>query len=141
MRHGFRALEAFIIAMLLVIFACFAVQVALAAPPVAEVLGGFIPRAEVVTNPAALYIAIGIIGATVMPHNLYLHSSIVQTRDYPRNDAGKRMAIRWAVTDSTIALMLALFINASILIMAATVFHKRSEEHTSELQSLMRISY
>src|SRR3546814_7027990 len=96
--------------MLLVIFACFAVQVALAAPPVAEVLGGFIPRAEVVTNPAALYIAIGIIGATVMPHNLYLHSSIVQTRDYPRNDAGKRMAIR-------------------------------SEEHTSELQSLMRISY
>ncbi|HEY9540349.1 MAG TPA: Nramp family divalent metal transporter [Luteimonas sp.] len=134
MRHGFRALEAFIIAMLLVIFACFAVQVALAAPPVAEVLGGFIPRAEVVTNPAALYIAIGIIGATVMPHNLYLHSSIVQTRDYPRNDAGKRMAIRWAVTDSTIALMLALFINASILIMAATVFHKAGHTDVQEIE-------
>lgn len=134
MRHGFRALEAFIIAMLLVIFACFGIQVALAAPPVAEVLGGFIPRAEVVTNPAALYIAIGIIGATVMPHNLYLHSSIVQTRDYPRDDAGKRMAIRWAVTDSTIALMLALFINASILIMAATVFHKAGHTDVQEIE-------
>ena len=134
MRHGFRALEAFIIAMLLVIFACFGIQIALAAPPVAEVLGGFIPRAEVVTNPAALYIAIGIIGATVMPHNLYLHSSIVQTRDYPRNDAGKRMAIRWAVADSTIALMLALFINASILIMAATVFHKAGHTDVQEIE-------
>jgi len=134
MRHGFRALEAFIIAMLLVIFACFGIQIALAAPPVMEVLGGFIPRAEVVTNPAALYIAIGIIGATVMPHNLYLHSSIVQTRDYPRDDAGKRMAIRWAVTDSTIALMLALFINASILIMAATVFHKAGHTDVQEIE-------
>ncbi len=134
MRHGFRALEAFIIAMLLVIFACFGIQIALAAPPVAEVLGGFIPRAEVVTNPAALYIAIGIIGATVMPHNLYLHSSIVQTRDYPRDDAGKRMAIRWAVTDSTIALMLALFINAAILVMAATVFHKAGHTDVQEIE-------
>jgi manganese transport protein len=134
MRHGFRALEAFIIAMLMVIFACFGIQIALAAPPVIEVLGGFIPRVEVVTNPAALYIAIGIIGATVMPHNLYLHSSIVQTRDYPRDDAGKRMAIRWAVTDSTIALMLALFINASILIMAATVFHKAGHTDVQEIE-------
>jgi manganese transport protein len=134
MRHGFRTLEAFIIAMLLVIFACFGIQIVLAAPPVVEVLGGFIPRAEVVTNPAALYIAIGIIGATVMPHNLYLHSSIVQTRDYPRNNAGKRMAIRWAVTDSTIALMLALFINASILIMAATVFHKAGHTDVQEIE-------
>ena len=134
MRRGFRALEAFIIAMLMVIFACFGIQIALAAPPVIEVLGGFIPRAEVVTNPAALYIAIGIIGATVMPHNLYLHSSIVQTRDYPRDDAGKRMAIRWAVTDSTIALMLALFINAAILIMAATVFHKAGHIDVQEIE-------
>jgi manganese transport protein len=134
MRHGFRALEAFVIAMLLVIFACFAVQIALAAPPVREVLGGFIPSASVVTDPAALYIAIGIIGATVMPHNLYLHSSIVQTRDYPRDDAGKRMAIRWAVTDSTIALMLALFINAAILIMAATVFHRAGRTDVQEIE-------
>ncbi len=134
MRHGFRALEAFVIAMLLVIFACFAVQIALAAPPVREVLGGFVPSARVVADPAALYIAIGIIGATVMPHNLYLHSSIVQTRDYPRDDAGKRMAIRWAVTDSTIALMLALLINASILVMAATVFHKAGRTDVQEIE-------
>jgi len=83
MHRGFRALEAFVIALLLVIFGCFAVQIVLAAPPVHDVLAGFIPRAEVVTNPHALYLAIGIIGATVMPHNLYLHSSIVQTRAYP----------------------------------------------------------
>ncbi len=134
MRHGFRVLEAFVIALLLVIFACFGIQMLLAAPPIVEVLGGFIPRAQVVTDPAALYLAIGIIGATVMPHNLYLHSSIVQTRDYPRDDAGKRMAIRWAVADSTIALMLALFINAAILIMAASVFHDNGHTDVQEIE-------
>ena len=94
---------------------------------VMAVLGGFIPRAQVVTDPHALYIAIGIIGATVMPHNLYLHSSIVQTRAYPRTDEGRRSALRWAVTDSTIALTLALFINASILILAAAVFQAEKD--------------
>jgi manganese transport protein len=134
MHRGFRALEAFVIALLLVIFACFAVQIALAAPPLHAVLGGFIPRAEVVTNPHALYLAIGIIGATVMPHNLYLHSSIVQTRAYPRTDSGRRSALRWAVTDSTIALMLALFINASILILAAAVFHAQGRTDVQEIE-------
>ena len=134
MHRGFRALEAFVIALLLVIFACFAVQIALAAPPLQAVLGGFIPRAEVVTNPHALYLAIGIIGATVMPHNLYLHSSIVQTRAYPRTDSGRRSALRWAVTDSTIALMLALFINASILILAAAVFHASGRTDVQEIE-------
>jgi manganese transport protein len=134
MHRGFRALEAFVIALLLVIFACFAVQIALAAPPLQAVLGGFIPRAEVVTNPHALYLAIGIIGATVMPHNLYLHSSIVQTRAYPRTDNGRRSALRWAVTDSTIALMLALFINASILILAAAVFHASGRTDVQEIE-------
>ncbi|MDY0981857.1 MULTISPECIES: Nramp family divalent metal transporter [Stenotrophomonas] len=134
MHRGFRALEAFVIALLLVIFACFAVQIALAAPPLQAVLGGFIPRAEVVTNPHALYLAIGIIGATVMPHNLYLHSSIVQTRAYPRTDSGRRSALRWAVTDSTIALMLALFINASILILAAAVFHANGRTDVQEIE-------
>jgi manganese transport protein len=134
MHRGFRALEAFVIALLLVIFACFAVQIALAAPPLQAVLGGFIPRAEVVTNPHALYLAIGIIGATVMPHNLYLHSSIVQTRAYPRTDAGRRGALRWAVTDSTLALMLALFINASILILAAAVFHANGRTDVQEIE-------
>lgn len=108
MNRGFRALEAFVIALLLIIFACFGIQIALAAPPIAAVLGGFIPRAQVVTDPQALYLAIGIIGATVMPHNLYLHSSIVQTRAYPRTDVGRKSALRWAVTDSTVALMFAL---------------------------------
>jgi len=123
MNKGFRFLEAFIVALLIVIALCFLAQILLAAPPVAAVLGGFVPSREIVTNPAMLYIAIGILGATVMPHNLYLHSSIVQTRRFEQSDAGRRHAIRWAVADSTIALMLALFINAAILIVAAAVFH------------------
>jgi len=134
MHRGFRALEAFVIALLLVIFGCFAVHIVLAAPPVHDVLAGFIPRAEVVTNPHALYLAIGIIGATVMPHNLYLHSSIVQTRAYPRTDTGRWGALRWAVTDSTLALMLALFINASILILAAAVFHANGRTDVQEIE-------
>ncbi|HWK95831.1 MAG TPA: Nramp family divalent metal transporter [Pseudolabrys sp.] len=128
MSRGFRYLEAFIIALLIVIAGCFAVQIALAAPPVAAVFSGFIPSPEIVTNPEMLYIAIGILGATVMPHNLYLHSAVVQTRAYERNEAGKRSAIRFAVTDSTIALMLALFVNAGILIVAAAVFHTAGKE-------------
>ena len=105
MNKGFRFLEAFVIALLVIIAGCFAVQIIAAAPPVASLLGGFVPSSQVVTNPAMLYIAIGIIGATVMPHNLYLHSSIVQTRAYERTEAGRREAVRWATTDSTIALL------------------------------------
>src|ERR1700710_3215741 len=123
MNKGFRFLEAFVIALLIVIAICFGVQIVAAAPPVEAMLRGFLPKAEIVTNHEMLYVAIGIIGATVMPHNLYLHSSIVQTRAYERSDRGRRDAIRWAVADSTIALMLALFVNASILIVAATAFH------------------
>lgn len=134
MHRGFRALEAFVIALLLVIFGCFAVHIVLAAPPLQAVLAGFIPHAEVVTNPQALYLAIGIIGATVMPHNLYLHSSIVQTRAYPRTDPGRRSALRWAVADSTLALMLALFINASILILAAAVFHAHGRTDVQDIE-------
>ncbi|WP_140721093.1 MULTISPECIES: Nramp family divalent metal transporter [Gammaproteobacteria] len=134
MNRGFRALEAFVIALLMVIFACFAIQIAMAAPPVRDVLGGFIPRAQIVTDPQALYLAIGIIGATVMPHNLYLHSSIVQTRAYPRTDEGRRSALRWATADSTIALTLALLINAAILIMAAAVFHAHGRTDVQEIE-------
>ncbi len=134
MRRGFRALEAFVIALLTVIFACFLVQIVLAAPPLREVLAGFIPRAQVVTDPAALYLAIGIIGATVMPHNLYLHSSIVQTRAYERTDQGRRSALRWALADSTIALSLALFVNAAILILAAAVFHAHGRTDVQEIE-------
>ena len=133
MNKGFRFLEAFVIALLIVIAVCFAVQIFAAAPPVAAMLRGFVPSTEIVTNPEMLYIAIGIIGATVMPHNLYLHSSIVQTRAYERSDEGRRDAIKWATTDSTIALMLALFINAAILIVAAATFHSSGHSDVAEI--------
>lgn len=133
MNRGFRYLEAFVVSLLIIIAGCFIVQIAAAAPPIAAVLSGFLPSPEIVTNPAMLYIAIGIIGATVMPHNLYLHSSIVQTRAYPRTVEGKRDAIKWATTDSTIALMLALFINAAILIVAASVFHSSGRTDIAEI--------
>lgn len=139
MNRGFRFLEAFVIALLIVIAVCFAIQIVAAAPPVAAVLGGFIPSSEIVANPAMLYIAIGIIGATVMPHNLYLHSSIVQTRAYERNESGQRDAIKWATVDSTIALMLALFINAAILIIAASVFHTSGNTGVAEIQDAHKL--
>ncbi len=133
MQRGFRFLEAFVGALLLVIAGCFAVQIALASPPVAAVLGGFIPHKEVLTDPGMLYLAIGILGATVMPHNLYLHSSIVQTRAYPRTDAGRKQAARWATVDSTIALTLAMFVNAAILVVAAAVFHTSGHSDVAEI--------
>ena len=134
MQRGFRWLEAFIASLLLVIFVCFAIQIVAAAPPVAAVLGGLlVPSREIVTNPAMLYIAIGMIGATVMPHNLYLHSSLVQTRAYPRTEPGKRDAIKWATLDSTIALMLALFVNASIVIVAAVAFYGTGHREVAEI--------
>jgi manganese transport protein len=133
MNRGFRFLEAFVIALLIVIATCFAIQVAAAAPPAAAMLRGFVPSSEIFTNPEMLYIAIGIIGATVMPHNLYLHSSIVQTRAYERNEEGRRDAIKWATTDSTIALMLALFINAAILVVAAATFHRGGHSDVAEI--------
>jgi manganese transport protein len=139
MNKGFRFLKAFVISPLIVIAVCFTVQIAAAAPPIAAVLQGFIPSSEIVTNREALYVAIGIIGATVMPHNLYLHSSIVQTRAYPRRDAGRRDAIRWATVDSTIALMLALFINAAILIVAASTFHEAGHTNVTEIDEAFRL--
>ncbi|WP_146985596.1 Nramp family divalent metal transporter [Bradyrhizobium macuxiense] len=139
MNRGFRFLEAFVIALLIVIAVCFVVQIAAAAPPVAAVIGGFMPSREIVSNPEMLYIAIGIIGATVMPHNLYLHSSIVQTRAYPRTEEGRRDAIKWATTDSTIALMLALFVNAAILVLAAATFHKSGHADVAEIDQAFEL--
>jgi manganese transport protein len=133
MNRGFRYLEAFVVALLAVIAICFTIQIVAAAPPVAAVMSGFMPSSEIVTNPVMLYIAIGIIGATVMPHNLYLHSSIVQTRAFKRTEEGRRDAIKWATTDSTIALMLALFINAAILIVAAAAFHETGHQDVAEI--------
>ncbi|MBK1838540.1 Nramp family divalent metal transporter [Azospirillum sp. YIM B02556] len=133
MQRGFRYMEAFVVALLTVIAGCFLVQIIAASPPVAAVLHGFVPTTQVVTNPGMLYVAIGILGATVMPHNLYLHSSIVQTRAYPRTDEGRRDAITWATVDSTVALMLALFVNAAILILAASVFHGSGHTEVAEI--------
>lgn len=120
---GFRILECIVASLIVVIGGCFAYEMAVSHPAMPAVLAGLIPKPEIVTNPAMLYIAIGILGATVMPHNLYLHSSIVQTRAYERNDAGKRMAIKFATIDSTVALLCAFFINAAILILSAATFH------------------
>ena len=131
--RGFRWIEAFVITLLAVIAVCFAIQIALASPDWGGVLGGFIPRPEIITNPAMLYIALGIIGATVMPHNLYLHSSIVQTRAYGDTLPEKQEALKLATIDSTAALMFALTINASILILAAATFHKTGNSHVNEL--------
>src|SRR5690242_5119147 len=139
MNKGFRFLEAFIIALLIVIAVCFGVQVVAAAPLAAAMLDGFVPTREIVANPAMLYVAIGIIGATVMPHNLYLHSSIVQTRAFERAYAGRRQAIRWATADSTIALMLALFVNAAILVVAATAFHASGHTDVAEIGDAYRL--
>lgn len=139
MNRGFRYLEAFIIGLLSIIALCFAVQVAAAAPPLAGIVKGFLPSPEIVTNSKMLYIAIGIIGATVMPHNLYLHSSIVQTRAFAPTSTGRREAIRWATWDSTIALMLALFINAAILIVSAAAFHTTGHQDVAEIEDAYRL--
>jgi manganese transport protein len=130
---GFRWIEAFIIALLGVIAVCFAVQIAMADPEWGAVIKGFAPTTEIVTNPAMLYLALGIIGATVMPHNLYLHSGIVQTRAYGRSDPEKREALKFATIDSTVALMFALLVNASILILAAATFNKTGNAQVAEL--------
>lgn len=138
-QRGFRQLEAFIIALLIVIACCFAVELLLSRPDLAAIGAGLVPSASVVTNPAMLYIAIGIIGATVMPHNLYLHSSIVQTRRFDRSETGKREAVTFATIDSTIALMLAMFVNGAILILAASTFHVAGMTGVAEIQDAHRL--
>jgi len=130
---GFRWVEAFIVTLMGVIAACFVVQIAMADPDWGAVIRGFAPTTEIVRNPDMLYLAIGIIGATVMPHNLYLHSGIVQTRRFGETEADKREAIKLATIDSTIALMFALTINAAILILAAATFNKAGKVDVAEL--------
>jgi manganese transport protein len=136
---GFRLLEALVIALVATVGACFLFELIISRPEFAEVMKGFVPDRHVVSNPAMLYIAIGILGATVMPHNLYLHSSIVQTRKYEQNSEGKRDAVRYAFIDSTIALSFALFINAAILIVAAATFHKTGNTEVAEIQDAYKL--
>jgi manganese transport protein len=131
---GFRYLEALVIGLIILIGGCFLVEVFLSQPNVADLARGFLPSSDIVRNHDALYIAIGILGATVMPHNLYLHSSIVQTRKYEQDRAGKAEAIKFATIDSTFALMIALFINAAILIVSAAAFHARVQHGVAEIQ-------
>ncbi|WP_425412131.1 Nramp family divalent metal transporter [Neobacillus massiliamazoniensis] len=131
---GFRYIESFVIALIVTIAVCFGVEIFLSKPEFAGIAAGFIPSSQIITNPTMLYIALGILGATVMPHNLYLHSSIVQTRNYEDTKEGKRSAIKYATIDSTIALMLALFVNASILILSAAAFHTTGHHEVAEIQ-------
>ncbi|MEH3160152.1 MAG: Nramp family divalent metal transporter [Sphingomonas taxi] len=138
-RFGFRKIEAFIIALLLIIAGCFAFELFHARPAMGDVLAGLVPTPGIVTDPAKLYLAIGILGATVMPHNLYLHSSIVQTRAFAPTDAGKAEAARLATIDGTIALGLAFFINAAILILAAAVFHTAGRTEVAEIDEAYRL--
>ena len=136
---GFRWIEAFVVGTLLVIAVCFGVQVAMADPDWRQVILGFAPTVEIVRNPEMLYLAMGILGATVMPHNLYLHSSIVQTRAVADTLPAKREAIKFATIDSTIALMLALLVNASILILAAATFHKAGHTGVADLEQAQHL--
>ncbi|MDQ3197312.1 MAG: Nramp family divalent metal transporter [Pseudomonadota bacterium] len=131
--RGFRWLEAVVIALVLTIGVSFAAQIVFSHPDIAAIARGFVPSPQIVTNPEMLYIAIGILGATVMPHNLYLHSSIAQTRNYARTREGKKEAIKFATIDSTLALMLALFINSAILIVAAAAFYSSGKHEVAEI--------
>ena len=130
---GFRWLEAVVVTLVATIGVCFGVELFLARPDVAALVGGLVPSAQIVTDPGKLYIAIGILGATVMPHNLYLHSSIVQTRAAAPGPEGKREAIRYATIDSTLALLFAFLINAAILILAAAVFHTNGQNDVADI--------
>jgi manganese transport protein len=136
---GVRVLEALVITLVATVGICFAFELLLARPDVGAVMRGFIPTTDIVSDREKLYIAIGILGATVMPHNLYLHSSIVQTRKYDENAAGKREAVRFAFVDSTIALSFALFINAAILIVAAASFHTSGHAAVAEIQDAYKL--
>jgi len=132
--RGVRWLEALVAGMIVLVFGCFAVQLALAQPVWGEVLAGYLPQASIVLDDAQLYIAIGILGATVMPHNLYLHTAVVQSRAVADTLPAKREAIRFAGIDSTIALCLALLVNSAILITAAAVFHAGGRTEVAEIQ-------
>ena len=136
---GFRLLEALVATLIVTIGACFAYELLAARPQLLPILTNLLPRPQIVFNPDMLYIAIGILGATVMPHNLYLHSGIVQTRAFERTPAGKAMAIRYATIDSTGSLLCAFFINAAILIVSAAAFHGTGHEHVADINDAYKL--
>ena len=137
--RGFRYVEALVIALILTIGGCFLAELIFAKPNLAGVASGFMPSVEILKNKEMLFVAIGILGATVMPHNLYLHSSIVQTRNFERTEPGKAEAIKFASIDSTVALMFALFINGGILILAAAAFHFSGHKDVEEIQGAYKL--
>ncbi len=136
---GFRYVEALVITLILTIGGCFMAELIFAKPNLTGVAFGFVPSAEILRNKEMLFVAIGILGATVMPHNLYLHSSIVQTRNFARTPEGKSEAIKFATLDSTFALMFALFINGGILILAAAAFHFSGHQGVAEIQDAYKL--
>ena len=137
--RGFRYIESIVGGLIFVIFASFLYEIFLSKPDIIPLLEGLIPKKEIITNPSMLYIAIGILGATVMPHNLYLHSSIVQTRDYPRTTEGKKEALKFASLDSSLSLMLAFFINAAILIISAATFHSSGNKDVADINDAYKL--
>jgi manganese transport protein len=137
--RGFRLIEAFVVALMATIAACFAYEIFFARPLWIEAAHGFIPHMEILRNKEMLYIAIGILGATVMPHNLYLHSSIVQTRAFGSSPGDRREALRYSVLDSTVALGFALFINAAILVLGAAAFHTRGMNEVADISEAYKL--
>ncbi|MFH0753921.1 MAG: Nramp family divalent metal transporter [Candidatus Omnitrophota bacterium] len=132
-QKGFRYLEAVVAGLMFVIGAAFVYEIMAAHPSWMGVAAGFIPSPRIVVDPGMLYVSIGIIGATVMPHNLYLHSSIVQTRAFARDDAGKSMAVKFATIDVVTALTVAFFINAAILVLSAAAFHGTGNQNVADI--------
>jgi manganese transport protein len=130
---GIRVIESLVAGLILLIGGCFAYEMMISHPSLPLLFANLLPKPEIVANPSMLYIAIGILGATVMPHNLYLHSSIVQTRAFERNEEGKKMAVHFAAIDSAAALFCAFFINAAILILSATAFHGTGHQDVADI--------
>ncbi|MFA9290108.1 MAG: Nramp family divalent metal transporter [Solirubrobacteraceae bacterium] len=130
---NFRYIETFVAGLIFIIIGCFIYEILISKPDIFPILKGLIPKKEIITNPSMLYIAIGILGATVMPHNLYLHSSIIQTRNYPRNNIGKKIAVKFGTIDSTLSLTLAFFVNAAILIVSAATFHTSGNTNVADI--------
>ncbi|MBJ6111054.1 Nramp family divalent metal transporter [Hymenobacter sp. BT523] len=136
---GFRIIESIVAGLTVLIFGCFLYEIIVSRPDWVALAHGLVPQPKVITTPGMLYVAIGILGATVMPHNLYLHSSIVQTRAIEQTEAGKRMAIKFATIDSTVALFVAFFINAAILVLAAATFHHHGLYEVAKIQDAYKL--
>jgi manganese transport protein len=137
--RGFRQLEAIVLGLVGTIFLCFAIEIAMLQPAIADVLGGLVPDIRLAHDPQAFYLAVGIVGATVMPHNLYLHTSVVQTRVTRQTELAIRDGIRWATVDTVVALLLAMLVNAAILIVAATAFHATGQTAVTEIDDAYRL--